>query len=50
MHDYSKVFFSESRAKKFIAETLEANGVKDYSVTSFLDAFDQTQYRVSWNI
>lgn len=42
-----KVFFSQSKAMAYANKAIEM-GEEGVEVTSFNDAFGQTQYRVSW--
>lgn len=46
--NYSKTFFTESRAKAF-AEQLKKNGAEDIYISASKDGFGQNQYRVHWN-
>lgn len=48
MFDYRKNFFSKIRAEKFMTE-LKAQGITDIVISSFRDAFNQTQWSVDWN-
>lgn len=42
-----KVFFSKTKAMAYAKKAIE-NGEEGVKVTSFRDAFNQNQYRVSW--
>ena len=46
--NYSKHFWSKKAAEEFIKE-LEYNGAEDIELSSALDGFGQTQWRVAWN-
>lgn len=48
-HNYSRNFFSNKSANKFIAE-LKRSGAEDIVIVTLHDAFNQTQYSVRWNL
>lgn len=48
MYNFSKTFFSKTKAESFV-KYLAANNAEDITVWTCLDGFNQTQYSVRWN-